>query len=136
VLNLARVTAQTADRPAAPLTSHFLGVAVGRRQPLAETAAKLQEKARGWQEDTAPERDDDPGGLTGGRGARRQQPGAGPPSGSPDLPPPSRCARYQVDGDVLAAHELGLPGGNPPPGIGAHEPPDRPLGCRCERSLR
>ena len=48
VLNLARVAAHTVDRPAAPLTAYALGVAVGRGQPLAETAAKLQELARGW----------------------------------------------------------------------------------------
>ena len=48
VLNLARVAAHTVDRPAAPLTAYFLGVAVGRGAPLAETAAKLQQLARGW----------------------------------------------------------------------------------------
>jgi uncharacterized protein DUF6457 len=48
VLNLARVVAHTVDRPAAPLTAYFLGVAVGRGQTLAETAAKLQQLARGW----------------------------------------------------------------------------------------
>jgi Domain of unknown function (DUF6457) len=48
VLNLARVVAHTVDRPAAPLTAYFLGVAVGRGEPLAETAAKLQQLARGW----------------------------------------------------------------------------------------
>jgi Domain of unknown function (DUF6457) len=48
VLNLARVVAHTVDRPAAPLTSYFLGVAVGRGQPLEETAAKIQQLARSW----------------------------------------------------------------------------------------
>jgi hypothetical protein len=48
VLNLARVAAHTVDRPAAPLTTYLLGVAVGRGAPLAETAAKLQQLARGW----------------------------------------------------------------------------------------
>jgi len=47
VLNLARVVAHTVDRPAAPLTAYLLGVAVGRGAPLPETAAKLQELARG-----------------------------------------------------------------------------------------
>jgi Domain of unknown function (DUF6457) len=47
VLNLARVLAHTIDRPAAPLTAYLLGVAVGRGAPLAETAAKLQDLARG-----------------------------------------------------------------------------------------
>jgi hypothetical protein len=48
VLNLARVAAHTVDRPAAPLTAYFLGMAVGRGQPLAETAARLQRLARDW----------------------------------------------------------------------------------------
>ena len=48
VLNLARVAAHTVDRPAAPLTAYFLGVAVGRGEPLAETAARLQQLARDW----------------------------------------------------------------------------------------
>ena len=48
VLDLARVAAHTVDRPAAPLTAYFLGVAVGRGEPLAETAAKLQQLARQW----------------------------------------------------------------------------------------
>jgi hypothetical protein len=47
VLNLTRVVAHTVDRPAAPLTAYLLGVAVGRGAPLAETAAKLQQLARG-----------------------------------------------------------------------------------------
>jgi len=47
VLNLARVVALTIDRPAAPLTAYLLGVAVGRGAPLAETATKLQDLARG-----------------------------------------------------------------------------------------
>ena len=51
VLNLARVVAHTVDRPAAPLTAYFLGVAVGRGAPLAETAEKLQQLARGWPAD-------------------------------------------------------------------------------------
>jgi hypothetical protein len=48
VLDLARVVAHRVDRPAAPLTSFFLGVAVGRGQPLAETAEKIQQLTRGW----------------------------------------------------------------------------------------
>ena len=51
VLNLARVAAHTVDRPAAPLTAYFLGMAVGRGEPLAETAAKLQQLARAWRDD-------------------------------------------------------------------------------------
>jgi hypothetical protein len=48
VLNLARVVAHTVDRPAAPLTAYLLGVAVGRGQPLEETARRIQRLARGW----------------------------------------------------------------------------------------
>jgi hypothetical protein len=48
VLDLARVVAHTVDRPAAPLTAYILGLAVGRGQPLPETAEKLKELARGW----------------------------------------------------------------------------------------
>jgi hypothetical protein len=48
VLNLARVAAHTVDRPAAPLTAYFLGVAVGRGEPLAATAARIQQLARRW----------------------------------------------------------------------------------------
>lgn len=48
VLDLARVAAHTVDRPAAPLTAYFLGVAVGRGQPPEETAAKLVQLARRW----------------------------------------------------------------------------------------
>jgi Domain of unknown function (DUF6457) len=51
VLNLARVVAHTVDRPAAPLTSFLLGLAVGGGQPLAETAARLQHLAQGWDAD-------------------------------------------------------------------------------------
>jgi hypothetical protein len=48
VLNLARVAAHTVERPAAPLTAYFLGVAVGRGAPLPETAERLQQLARRW----------------------------------------------------------------------------------------
>lgn len=48
VLNLARVAAHLVDRPAAPLTAYFLGVAVGRGQPLADAAARIQQRARDW----------------------------------------------------------------------------------------
>jgi Domain of unknown function (DUF6457) len=49
VLNLARVVAHTVDRPAAPLTAYLLGMAVGRGDPLPETAQRIQQLARGWQ---------------------------------------------------------------------------------------
>ncbi len=48
VLNLARVVAHTVDRPAAPLTAYYLGMAVGRGEPLPETAQRIQQLARGW----------------------------------------------------------------------------------------
>jgi hypothetical protein len=52
VLDLARVAAHTVDRPAAPLSTYILGIAVGRGKPLEETAAKIQQLARGWPADT------------------------------------------------------------------------------------
>jgi hypothetical protein len=48
VLNLARVAAHLVDRPAAPLTAYYLGLAVGRGDSLADTAARIQQLARGW----------------------------------------------------------------------------------------
>jgi hypothetical protein len=48
VLNLARVAAHLVDRPAAPLTAYFLGLAVGRGQSLDEAAARIQQLARAW----------------------------------------------------------------------------------------
>jgi Domain of unknown function (DUF6457) len=60
VLNLARVVAHLVDRPAAPLTSYLLGYAVGRGQPLAETAAKIQQLARGFQAAAGREHDGEP----------------------------------------------------------------------------
>ncbi len=54
VLDLARVAAHQVDRPAAPLTAYFLGEAVGRGMPLAETAARLQQLARGFADRTGP----------------------------------------------------------------------------------
>lgn len=48
VLDLARVVAHTVDRPAAPLTAYVLGIAVGRGQPLDETAQRVQRLARDW----------------------------------------------------------------------------------------
>jgi hypothetical protein len=51
LLDLARVAAHSVDRPAAPLTTYVLGVAVGRGKPLEETAATIKELARGWPAD-------------------------------------------------------------------------------------
>jgi hypothetical protein len=50
ILNLARVIAHKVDRRGAPLTSYLLGLAVGGGQPLAESAARLQDIARNWPE--------------------------------------------------------------------------------------
>jgi hypothetical protein len=52
VLNLARVVAHTVDRPAAPLTAFYLGMAVGRGDSLADAADRAQQLARGWQAET------------------------------------------------------------------------------------
>jgi hypothetical protein len=49
VLDLARVVAHTVDRPAAPLTAFFLGTAVGRGEPIADAAARIQRLARQWE---------------------------------------------------------------------------------------
>ncbi len=51
VLNLTQVAARQVDRLAAPLTAYYLGQAVGRGMPLAETAARIEELARAWQHD-------------------------------------------------------------------------------------
>ena len=48
ILNLTRVIAHKVDRRGAPLTSYLLGLAVGRGQPLADAAARLQDIARNW----------------------------------------------------------------------------------------
>jgi Domain of unknown function (DUF6457) len=48
VLNLARVAAHLVDRPAAPLTAYYLGLAVGRGESLEDTAARIQQAARAW----------------------------------------------------------------------------------------
>lgn len=49
VLDLARDAAHGVARPAAPLTTFLLGVAVGRGQPLPDAAAKLTALAAGWE---------------------------------------------------------------------------------------
>jgi hypothetical protein len=48
VLDLARDAAHQVERPAAPVTSFLLGLAVGRGMPLAEAAGALRELALGW----------------------------------------------------------------------------------------
>ena len=49
VLDVARDTAHGVARPAAPLTTFLLGVAVGRGQPLPDAAAKLTALAAEWE---------------------------------------------------------------------------------------
>ncbi len=61
VLDLARVVAHGVTRPAAPLTAYLLGVAVGRGQPMAESAARLRELTGTW----ADPADDDPADQAG-----------------------------------------------------------------------
>ncbi len=53
VLDLAREVAHQVDRPAAPLTSFLIGVAVGSGLPLAEAAARLSLLASRWGGDSA-----------------------------------------------------------------------------------
>src|SRR5215469_12902403 len=46
ILDLARDAARGVARPAAPLTTYLVGIAVGRGMPLQEAAAKIAELAR------------------------------------------------------------------------------------------
>jgi hypothetical protein len=48
VLDLARDVAHQVERPAAPLTSFLLGLAVGEGQPLPAAAEKLRALAGQW----------------------------------------------------------------------------------------
>jgi hypothetical protein len=48
ILDLARDAAHQVERPAAPVTSFLLGMAVGQGKPLAETAERLRQLAAGW----------------------------------------------------------------------------------------
>jgi hypothetical protein len=50
VLDLARDVAHGVARPAAPLTTYLLGVAVGRGADPRETAATIAALARSWPE--------------------------------------------------------------------------------------
>ena len=49
VLDLARDAAHGVARPAAPLTTFLLGIAVGGGQPLPDAAAKLTALAAEWE---------------------------------------------------------------------------------------
>ena len=51
VLNLARDVAHGVMRPAAPLTTYLLGVAVGRGADPSAAAATIGELAEGWSRD-------------------------------------------------------------------------------------
>jgi hypothetical protein len=53
ILDLTRDVAHHVDRPAAPLTAFLLGMAAGRGEPLAATAARLQALALTWPGPTA-----------------------------------------------------------------------------------
>lgn len=48
ILDVARDVAHGVARPAAPLTAYLLGVAVGRGQPLAGSAARISQLAAQW----------------------------------------------------------------------------------------
>ena len=48
VLDLARDVAHQVERPAAPVTSYLLGLAVGAGLPLADAQARLRALAAGW----------------------------------------------------------------------------------------
>lgn len=48
VLDLAKDVAHGVARPAAPLTTYLLGLAVGSGQPAGEAAVKITDLAAGW----------------------------------------------------------------------------------------
>jgi hypothetical protein len=48
ILDLARDVAHQVERPAAPVTSFLLGLAVGAGMPLAEAAERLRALATAW----------------------------------------------------------------------------------------
>lgn len=48
VLDLARDVAHGVTRPAAPLTTYLLGLAVGRGTPSSDAAARITELAQRW----------------------------------------------------------------------------------------
>jgi hypothetical protein len=55
VLDLARDVAHGVARPAAPLTTYLLGVAVGAGADAREAAGKIVELAEGWDPDKVPD---------------------------------------------------------------------------------
>jgi Domain of unknown function (DUF6457) len=48
ILDLARITAHQVERPAAPVTSFLVGLAVGAGLPLPEAAGRVRELAASW----------------------------------------------------------------------------------------
>ena len=48
VLDVAKVAAHTIERPAAPVTTYLLGIAVGRGMDSAEAARRIDALASGW----------------------------------------------------------------------------------------
>ena len=48
ILELARDVAHQVDRPAAPVTSYLLGLAVGSGIPVAEAASRVRALVSGW----------------------------------------------------------------------------------------
>lgn len=59
LLDVARDAAHCVARPAAPLTTYLVGVAVGQGLPLADAAARATALASGW---TTPEDQEQPAG--------------------------------------------------------------------------
>jgi hypothetical protein len=62
LLDVARDAAHEVARPAAPLTTYLVGVAVGQGTPLSEAAARVTALASGW---ASPESQDTPDGSQG-----------------------------------------------------------------------
>lgn len=53
ILDVARDVAHGVARPAAPLTTYLMGLAVGSGVPVRDAAARLTEMAEGWGEHPA-----------------------------------------------------------------------------------
>ena len=48
ILDVAKVAAHNIERPAAPVTTYLLGIAVGRGMDAAEAARRIDALASGW----------------------------------------------------------------------------------------
>jgi hypothetical protein len=55
LLDLAGDAAHSVARPAAPLTTFLVGVAVGQGQPLSQAAARVRELASAWAQEVPPQ---------------------------------------------------------------------------------